>query len=242
MDYTYLYSTRIQDTFDEDQAEILSKLKAEFALNPKLEIQLKNYYKGLPIVFNASIAGIDKGTLELDVNPLQAVAIAAERYTFIHIKKLKHDIVAKAQYVNIKRKAASLTQLSYVEIMAERRNHIRLALEPSVNAFFLSPSGTLRGRLVELSMAGTVMETDQANDLKIGEKAKLIFIVPDVYQNTTHHIKVPATLVTISDNFKPTRYRFFITADRLADKLISKYLFHRQIDIIRELKERAYLG
>ena len=48
MDYTYLYSTRIQKTFDEDQADILSIIRAEFAENPKFEVQLINYYKGLP--------------------------------------------------------------------------------------------------------------------------------------------------------------------------------------------------
>lgn len=242
MDYTYLYSTKIQKTFDEDQVDILSLLKAEFAKNPKTELLLINYYKGMPVSFKAKIAGIDNGALDLDINPQQAVAISIEHYTFIRSKIFKHDILAKAQYVSAKHKAVSLKQFCYVEIMAERRNHLRLNITPSINAILLASTETLRGKIIELSTAGSVMEVDESNDTPLGEEAKLMFMIPDAEQNTSYNIKIPTKLVAIADGSKPIHYRFMLLPDKITDRQISKYLFHRQVEIIRELKDCADIG
>lgn len=243
MDYTYLYSTRIQKTFDEDQADILSVIRAELSKNPKFEVQLLNYYKGLPVSFKANIAGIDKYSIDLDVHPQQAVAIYSEHYTFLRSKLFKHDIFAKALYVNVRRKAILLRQMCYVEIVAEHRKHIRLELDPPINAVFNSSTGIVRGKLVELSMAGSVMSVLQPFNEVIGEESNLSVMIPDIEQNTTYNIKLPAKLINVLDETKPRQYKFSITADdRISDRVISKYLYHRQVDIIRELKDASGLG
>jgi hypothetical protein len=243
MDYTYLYSTRIQKTFDEDQADILSIIRAEFAKHSKLELQLINYYKGMPVSFKAIVAGIDKYSVDLDVHPQQVVAMSTEHYTFVRSKLFKHDIVAKVQYVNIRRKTILLKQLCYVEIIAEHRKHIRLQLEPPIKALFNSSTGIVRGKLIELSMAGAVMSVVQPFDEVLGEETHLSLMVPDIDQNTTYNIKIPAKLIDVSDETKPRQYKFSITTDdRISDRVISKYLYHRQVDIIRELKDTSELG
>ncbi len=243
MDYTYLYSTRIQKTFDEDQADILSVIRVEFAKNPELEVQLLNYYKGMPVSFKAKIAGVDKHSLDLDVHPQQAVAISAEHYTFIRSNLFKFDIIAKAQYVNIRRQAILLRQMCYVEIVAENRKHIRLKLDPPIKAVFNSSTGIVRGKLIELSMAGAVMTVELPFNEVIGEEANLSVMVPDIEQNTTYNIKLPAKLISVLDETKPRRFKFSITADdSISDRVISKYLYHRQVDIIRELKAASELG
>lgn len=243
MDYTYLYSTRIQKTFDEDQADILADIRAELAKNEKLEVKLLNYYKGMPVSFKAMIVGVDKYSLDLDVHPQQAVAISTEHYTFIRCKLFKYDIIAKAQYVNVRRKAILLKQFCYVEIIAENRKHIRLEIDPPIRAVFNSAAGIVRGKLVELSMAGAVMTVEQPFEEVIGEEANLSVMVPDIEQDTTYNIKLPATLISVLDETRPRRIKFYIAAeDRISDRVISKYLYHRQVDIIRELKDASELG
>ena len=241
MDYTYLYSTRIQKTFDEDQADILSVLKTEFEKKKKLDVLLINYYKGMPVSFKAKLVDIDKDALDFDISPQQAVAISSEHYSFIRSKLFKHDILAKAQYVNIRRKAVSLRKLCYVEIMAERRNHIRLILEPPISALFNSASGVITGKLVELSMAGARMIVEQSCDEVIGEEAKLSMMMSNIDQDTNYNITLPAKIVCISDEIKPKQLMFSITPDLITDRLISKYLIQRQIEIIREIKDACGL-
>ena len=241
MDYTYLYSTRIQKTFDEDQADILSVLKSELDKKKKLEVHLINYYKGMPVSFKAQLVDIDKDALDLDISPQQAVAISSEHYTFIRSKLFKHDILAKAQYVNIRRKAVSLRKLCYVEIMAERRNHLRLILEPPINAIFNSAAGVVTGKIVELSMAGARMVVEQPCDEVLGQEAKLSMMMSDIGQDTSFNITLPAKVVSISDDIKPMQLMLLITPDLLSDRLISKYLIQRQIEIIREIKDASGL-
>lgn len=243
-DYTDLYSTRIQKSFDEDQADILSIIKAEIDKSFNLEVQLINYYRGLPVSYKARVVGIDKNALDLDVAPEQAVAMSTERYTLIRSKMFKYPILAKAQYVSVKHKAVSLRKLCYVEILAERRMHIRLELDPPIKAVFNSSSGIIRGKLIELSMGGAVMSVTQPFNEVIGEDNILSIMVPDTEQNTVYNIKMPSTLVDVADGSNKARHiRLSLSADdRISDRVISKYLYHRQVDIIRELKEAVELG
>lgn len=242
-DYTYLYSTRIQKTFDEDQADILAIIKAEIDKSFDLEVQLINYYRGLPVSFKAKIVGIDKDALDLDITPEQAVAISLERYTFIRSRLFKNPILAKAQYVSVKHKAVSLRKLCYVEIMAESRKHLRLELDPPISAAFNSSTGMVRGKLVELSMIGAVMSVAKPFNEVLGEEITLTAMVPDVEQNTVYNIKIPSMLVAVLDEAVPRQIRLSInTDDRISDRVLAKYLYHRQVDIIRELKETAELG
>jgi hypothetical protein len=68
-------------------------------------------------------------------------------------------------------------------------------------------------------------------------------MVPDVEQNTTYNIKLPAKLVNIQNEAMPRQCRFSITTDdRISDRAIAKYLFHRQVDIIHELTDASELG
>ena len=241
-DYTYLYSTRIQKTFDEDQADILEIFRTAFARNPKLPIHLVNYYKGLPISYKAKIAGIDKNAMDLDINPKQAVAISTEHYTFIKCKLFKYDILAQSQYVNVRRKAVLLSKFCYVEIMAESRKHLRLLLEPPVNALFNSPSGIIRGKVIELSMGGAVLEVSEAFNEEIDTEANLIIMIPDLEQNTNYNLRIPAKLVSIQDDCKPKRFKFSITPDKITDRFLAKHMYHRQVQIIHELQDASELG
>ena len=238
MKYTNLYNARIQKTAFDDQKDIMTVFKNAFRSNPKLEIQLINYYKGMPLSFNAKIASIDEDVLELVVYPQQAVAISDDHYTFIRSNLFNHDIVAKAHHVDIKRKTVSLNQLSYVEICAERRNHIRLRVHPPIDAIYMSSQGTVRGEIIELSTAGTIMQVDHSVDIDTWEEGRLLFRLVDADQS----IKVPAKFITVIDSSIPLRFIFSFTADKISEKQIAKYLFNRQIEIIRMLKDGCDIG
>lgn len=238
MKYTNLYKTRVQKTVSDDKKDMMTIFSTAFKSDPKLEIQLINYYKGMPLSFNAKITAIDKDIIELNVYPQQAVAISDDHYTFIRSSLFKHDIVAKAHDVDIKQKSVSLSLISYAELCAERRNHIRLRVNPPIDAIYMSTQGTVRGEIVELSTAGTIMHVDHSVDVDTWEEGKLLFRLPGADQI----IKIPAKFITVIDNAMPLLFIFGFTADSLTEKQIAKYLFNRQIEIIRMLKEGCEIG
>jgi hypothetical protein len=50
-------------------------------------------------------------------------------------------------------------------------------------------------------------------------------------------ISIPATLISISGDRSPYSYRFAINPEKLLERQISQYVFQRQVEIIREVKE-----
>jgi hypothetical protein len=238
MDYSYLYSTRIEETFDEDQAEVISILKQELIKKPKYEVKLINYYKGLPVSYPAKLIEIERDIIELDIYPQQAVVLAQQHHTFIRCKALKHDLFANVQYVNIRKRAASLRKFCYVEIMAERRSYIRLELDPYKDALIRTADGVVKGQLTELAINGACVKIEQSCNLKIGDEITLSFMMHcNLHQDFDYTVKTEAKLVGIEGDATPQYYRFTIIPDKILDRFLAQYLFQRQIEIIREIKD-----
>ncbi len=238
MDYSYLYSTRINETFDEDQAEIISILKRELEKQPRYEVQLINYYKGLPVSYPAQLIEIERDIVEVDVYPQQAVVMTGQHCTFIRCKALRHDLFAHVQYVNIRRRAASLRKFCYVEIMAERRNYIRLELDSYQSVLLRTSDGMLRGKLTELSINGACVKVEQPSTLEIGDEIILSFMMHGImHQNLNYTVKTEAKLVGIEGDAIPRYYRFTIAPDKVLDRFLAQFLFQRQIEIIREIRD-----
>jgi hypothetical protein len=228
-----LYSTRIQKTFDEDHAEIVTILKA----NPKKVLKLINYYKGLPLSYPATVTSIDRGAVDLDVRAEQAFVIEESRSTFIRSSLFKHDVFAQVQYVNIKKHAAFFVKFSYVEIMAERRNFIRMSTEPNPVTVISSPQGTIEGKLYDISLSGLNIVIDHTCPLEIDSESAIRFKLNVFEQNEDFIINVPATLIGIKGDSLPYSYKFSITIDKTLERHISKYIFQRQIEVIKEIKD-----
>ncbi len=230
-----LYSTRIQKTFDEDQAEIISILKA----NPKQTLKLINYYMGMPLSYSASIAQLDRGVLDLDVQPQQAFTIEHSRSAFIRAPIFKYDVFAQAQYVNIRKRAATFVKFCYVEIMAEKRNFIRLELRPAPNVIIESPLGIIEGRLNDISLSGLNIMIDNYCPLERDSEMPVSFLLKTVEQNHSINVNIPASLIKITGEAPPYRYSFFISPEKNMESQMSQFIFQRQIEIIREIKDQV---
>lgn len=233
MNISDLYGTRIQKSFDEDQADIISILKA----NPKKSLKLINYYKGLPLSYSASIASIDSGTIDLDVQAEQAFAIEKSRSVFIRSPLFKHDIFAHAQYVNTKKGMATFVKFSYVEIMAERRNFIRVVPEPHPNTVIESSLGVIEGDLYDVSLSGLNISIHHSCQLEIDAVSPTLFTLSNIEQSLGFKVSVPATLICIKGDVLPRNYKFTMCPDKALERQLSQYIIQRQIEIIREIKD-----
>ena len=237
MDFTTLYSTRIQTTFDDDQAAILKTFLERHTAKDGSNVKLTNYYNGLPITYPATVLGVERGNLDLDVNQQQAIAMASDRYTLIRSTLFFYPIVAHVQYINVKRHVASLTKLCFVEVLAEKRAAVRLNLDPPVRAKIQYGDQEITGGLVDISTQGLAITVDDYVELETGAETTVKFMLPDPVLMKQTLIKVPAALVAIVGSASPYRYRFRISPEKHQEQLISRYSFQRQVELIRVLKE-----
>lgn len=233
MDVRDLYSTRIQKSFDEDQAEIVSTLAALKGQN----VKLINYYKGIPLAYQASVVSVTRGVVDLDVPEVQAYTVEQARSTFIRSPKFKHDLFAKAQYVNVKKKAVTLSSFAYVEIMAERRNFVRVQVEPQPLVALEASQGATEGALFDISLSGFSVEIDHFYPLEPRTEAQAHFSLREPDSGKLLTIKLPAVLVSVDGDKSPYHYRFSFDPDKMLEQRISHYIFQRQIEIIRQVKD-----
>lgn len=239
MDPASLYSTRIRKSFDEDQADILSTFRTRLAAREQIKPTLINYFQGLPIIYPATVVAVEHGCLDLDVNPQQAVVIAAEHYTLIRCKLFTNDIIAHVQYVNIKKHAVTLTKLSFVEIMAERRTSVRIDITPPISSSIVHLEQSLSGELGNISANGLAINFDRYVPIEPGSEISIKFMLPDPVLQKQNLIAVAATLINISGQASPYLYTFRITPDKHQEQLISRYIFQRQVEIIKDIKSIA---
>lgn len=238
MDFTTLYSTRIKTSFDVDQSEILKTFQDKFNTKDGQKVELTNYYRGLPVIYPAKVLGVERGTIDLDVNPQQAIAMASDHYTLISSKLFPDPIVAHVQYINVKKHIASLTKLCFVEILAEKRAAVRLNLDPPVRSTIQYQDQGIPGNLVDISTQGLAIIIDDVA-LEIGAEMSIKFMLPDSVLLKQTLVKVPATLIDIVGEASPYRFRFKIAPEKHQEQMISRYIFQRQVEIIRDLKDSS---
>lgn len=240
MDYLHLYTTRPEKSVDDDLASIQETFR-ELIRKGKTGIKLINYYQGLPLSFPATLMSIDHGMLDLDVHPQQAVAIERDRYTFLRCEAFKWDVCATIQYVNSKKRAATLTKFFFIEILAERRNAVRLRLNPPADAtFLLNSSSLIHGKLEDLSMNGLAITTATAPECEAGVETEIHFMLPNILQNSYNDFKIPATYVGGIEREGSYLCKFAISINKNLEQIISKYIFQRQVELIQELRDASY--
>lgn len=238
MDFSHLYSTRTRKSVDEDSAEIIATFLGLIKAK-KSGVKLINFHQGMPLCFPASIAGADHGMIDLDVHPQQAVAIERDHYTFIKCDAFTNIIGAQVQYINVRKRAATLMRFFFAEIMADQRQALRLMLSPPTDAAFEFPEGTVNGKLYDLSVGGAAVVTEHAAEIPDGTALKLQFMLPNIIQNTHTIAATPARYVGTAELAGAHLVRFAINPDKSVEQHISQYLFQRQVEIIRDLKEAS---
>lgn len=237
MDFTSLYSTRIQKTYDDDQADILKTFLEKGSSKDGSVVSLTNYYRGLPVNYPATFLGVEHGNIDLDVNPQQAIAMASDHYTLIRSNLFPYPIVAHVQYINVKKHVASLNKFCFVDVLAEKRAAVRLNLDPPVRATIMHGEQGIAGNLVDISTQGLAITVEDFAALEIGGEMPVKFMLPDSVLLKQTLVKVPATLVDISESASPYRCRFRISPEKHQEQMISRYIFQRQVEIIKGLKE-----
>ena len=239
MDLAPYYRTNTKKTIDEDQEQIVAGFQEIVKSGAPVSLRLVNYYKGLPLSYPATLVEVSRGILELDVHKQQAVALEKNRYTFIKCAHFDSAILAEAQSVNVRAMTASLRRFSYVQIMAENRNSLRLELEPQTDAEMRWEGIVQTGKVIELSLGGLSVSLAEPCEIPKGSDLALTIMVPNLLQKTQTKLDTRATLVGSSRENGSDICRFCIVADALSEGLISRFIFQRQVEIIRELKDNS---
>jgi len=215
----------------QDNAEIIATLAAMHDGRLKNDLRLLNFFREVPVSYGAEVLTVEQDSAELLVNQVQAVVIAQEKITVLKSSHFRKDVVANVTYVNVEKSRVVLSKLGYAVVRADRRMSVRVEMEVSINASFSTQDEQAQGRLHDMSLTG--MSINMANDpgIPVSEKGDLTVALP------AGAITVPASLLKVTSTSDGYRLVFEIEPSRAAELSISQFIFQRQVEIIKELKD-----
>jgi hypothetical protein len=224
------------DDVQTDEKAILDVLQR--ILDGELDNDLKilNYYKEIPVSYLASIASIDSGLVEMDVHQHQAVVMYVEKMTFLKSEHFPHDVAAKVYKANINRCIGLLHNFSYAQIRAERRRFVRVQIVDPIKVNFRRVDQNFNGRLVDISIGGLSLESNDKIDIDLETAGILTAELPN------GNLEMPGRLLKVAETGDFWCYIFEIDASNRIEAAISQFIFQRQVEIIRELKDQLVYG
>jgi len=200
------------------------------------DLMFFNYYKEVPISSAAETLYVFGDSLVCRSNPTQTRAIKSSRYTVIRSSRLPNDIYASAE-LSAETDEIILSEFSYVEVLPERRNTLRV----KIGGLFLVPveagTTTFTAKLKDLSLGGCAIEVpDKA---LLGTFSYFFLTLSLELKNKTgpQKVRVMSRLLRFESDEKPYRCILLFEHDRRSEDLIGMYIAQRQAEIIRELKD-----
>lgn len=218
----------------EDDRQILEILAAIRKGTISNDLRLLNYYRSIPVNFGATVESIEGETVELSVHQQQAVVMHLEKQTFLKSSHFPKDVLAAVSYVNIDKCVAMVTKFAYAVIRAERRQFVRVEVKERIDATFSAPGVTVAGTLNDISIGGTAIVADIPNPPENSLKGSVKVGLPG------GPFEISATLLRVIPTKEKSLAICEIQPDARAEKGISQYIFQRQVEIIRELKDSIF--
>jgi hypothetical protein len=218
-----------------DGEEILATLAAIKEGRLANDVKLVNYFREIPVSYGATVLTVEEGSAELAVHQIQAVVISLEKVTVLKSRHFKKDVIANVNYVNVEKSKIVVSSFTYALVRADRRMSVRVELSDPIYASFASAGASVSGRLLDMSLTGISISVSEDPGLALSAKGELAVPLP------IGSITVPASLlkaIALPDGF---RLVFEIEATRATELSISQYIFRRQVEIIKELKDHPGL-
>ena len=220
----------------QDAQQILGIIGAIKAGKLKNDLVLLNYFREIPVSYRASVETVENDFAELLVNQIQAVVILVEKLTVLKSGHFPRDVIANANYVNVEKSRIVLSSFSYALVRADRRMSVRVELSEPIHACFNYRDGMVRGMLHDMSLTGVSINTDEDPGIPLTEKGELSVTLP------AGVITLPASLLKVVATVEGYRLVFEMETTRATELNISQYIFRRQLQIIRELKDHPGIG
>jgi hypothetical protein len=220
----------------QDQKDILACLEDIQQGRRPNDLKLVNYYQEIPVSYAADILTIEETSVEFLVHQVQAVAISMEKVTILKSSHFPRDVVANVNYVNVEKSRIVLSNFSYGVVRADRRMSVRVAFNDKINTSFRGEQHYITGRLNDMSLTGMSIDVPENPGFELTERGELLVALP------SGSVALTASLLKILPSGSGMRFVFEIELDRAGELAISQFIFRRQVEIIKELKEHPGLN
>jgi len=230
------YDKVIRGTEKEDELVILQFMKGMIGQ----KFSFLNYYKEVPISFEAVLLNVENGMAEFSVHEYQAKVINLEKMTLIQShprSAVSEDMIGEAFYVNSAKKSVILCNLGYSRICSSRRRYVRVLQDRNIEAELIFEGDILKGNVKDISLGGAALRTMSIGDLAPGLDIKLSLKLPDAHGKPLLEVGMRATILKIIGTDTPYTCIIELHEEKHSQQQIACYINQRQVEIIKELKD-----
>ncbi len=199
----------------------------------KCDLKLLNYCGEVPVSYGLTITAVDKDSVELLVHEHQALIIKHDKYTIVKSDHLHNELGVHciATYVNVPKRKVILQNFAYAQIRSEKREAVRVKVNGILPVRFSYENVNFEGSMVDLSGNSISINSNAVPEIKTDQSGILFFALTDTL------LEVLGSFVKSSKNGTGGHICVFqIKPDWMSDGIIDKYISHRQVEIIQQLK------
>ncbi len=228
------YQIVTQTNGKEDAAAIMAVLQAIKSGTVRNDLKLLNYYNEVPVSYGVTIDSIEGDAVELTVHQAQAAVLGLQKQTLI---KSAHfpgglGVHCYVEYINVRNRMAVLGRFAYAAIRADRRSAVRVKIgEPLIEAVFQAEGQSIKGMLKDISVTGLAVVTSEELPTGMPEQGVLTL------ELLGSRLAVQASIVRSAALNEGHLTTFRIELDAKMEEVVSQFIYSRQVEIIRELKE-----
>jgi len=230
------YDKAVRGTEREDMLVILQFLQEMIGQT----FSFLNYYKEIPVSFDATLLGVENEMAEFAVHEYQAKVINMEKKTLIHTHALSsfpEDMIGEAFYVSSAKKRVILCNFGYAKIRSDMRRFVRVLLDNPVEAELIIEGDILTGNVKDISLGGAAISTMSADLLVAGLDVNMFLKLPDLIGNSILEVGLRATIIKVVGMSAPFTCFIEFHAEKHSQQQIAYYINQRQVEIIKELKD-----
>jgi hypothetical protein len=226
----------VRGTEQEDSRVIIQSLKGMIGKN----FTLLNYYKEIPVSYDAKLLSVENEMAEFQVHEYQAKVINLERTVMIQshsTKAFPDDICGEAFYVNSAKKRVIICRFAYAKIRSSLRRFVRVRLDRQIQAELMYEGQFLSGNVKDISLGGAAIVFDSNDILVPGSEVNLSLKLPDGSGDAITEVGVIATVVDVFGDEAPFTCILEFHPEKHSQQQIAYFINQRQVEIIKELKE-----
>ena len=201
---------------------------------------LLNYYKEIPVSYDAKLLNVENEMAEFEVHEYQAKVIHMQKKALMFAQPpngLPEDVCGEAFYVNSAKKRVILCNFGYARIRSNKRRFVRVRLDRGVQADLISEVDVLKGNVIDISIGGAAITFMDSEQLVPGCEHNLFIKLPEGASGEITEVGMTATVVSIVGDGAPYTCIFEFHPEKHSQQQIAYYINKRQVEIIKELKE-----
>ncbi len=226
----------IRGTEREDALVIAQHLKE----NVGKKFSFLNYYKEIPVSYDAKLLNVENEMAEFEVHEYQAKVIGIEKQTLIFSQSsngLLEDVYGEAFYASSSKKKVILCNFGYARIWSNKRRFVRVKLDRNILVDLISDVDVMAGRVVDLSLGGAAIIFMSGESPVPGNELNIILKLPDVSSGEVNEVGMTATVVKVVGDKPPHTCILEFHPEKHSQRQIAYFINQRQVEIIKELKE-----